>query len=161
MRALYLASVWLHVAAAMTWVGGMVTFAAAVMPYAGGVVAAALSAGCAPRVAEAQTVAPVQVQGGEWFVQTGCTACHSMAVYRIFNLAAVGPDLSLAVEDAPKRFGVSLDEFLRAPTGTMAMVLSSRIPMSDEQRTVAIEKLKEAYRKHQDSSGAGRPVASH
>lgn len=33
MRAVYLASVWLHVLAAMTWVGGMVIFAAAVMPY--------------------------------------------------------------------------------------------------------------------------------
>jgi uncharacterized membrane protein len=33
MRALYLASVWLHVLSAMTWVGGMVVFVAAVMPY--------------------------------------------------------------------------------------------------------------------------------
>lgn len=123
--------------------------------------ALAAAAGCAPRVAEAQAVAPAHVPGGEWFVQTGCTACHSVSAYRIFNLAAVGPDLSLAVEDAPRRFGVSLDEFLRAPTGTMAMVLSSRIPMNDEERTVAIDKLKEAYRKHQEDTGAARPVASH
>lgn len=33
MRGVYLASVWLHVLAAMTWVGGMVVFVAAVMPY--------------------------------------------------------------------------------------------------------------------------------
>jgi uncharacterized membrane protein len=33
MRALYLASVFLHVTAAMTWVGGMVVFVAGVMPY--------------------------------------------------------------------------------------------------------------------------------
>ena len=33
MRGLYLASVCLHVLAAMTWVGGMVIFVAAVMPY--------------------------------------------------------------------------------------------------------------------------------
>jgi uncharacterized membrane protein len=33
MRGLYLAAVWLHVLAAMTWVGGMVLFVAAVMPY--------------------------------------------------------------------------------------------------------------------------------
>ena len=33
MRILYLASVWLHVMAAMTWVGGMVLFVVAVMPY--------------------------------------------------------------------------------------------------------------------------------
>ena len=33
MRGIYLASVCLHVLAAMTWVGGMVIFVAAVMPY--------------------------------------------------------------------------------------------------------------------------------
>jgi copper resistance protein D len=33
MRGVYLASVWLHILAAMTWVGGMVVFVAAVMPY--------------------------------------------------------------------------------------------------------------------------------
>lgn len=33
MRGLYLASVWLHIVAAMTWMGGMVVFVAAVMPY--------------------------------------------------------------------------------------------------------------------------------
>ena len=33
MRGLYLASVWMHILAAMTWIGGMVVFVAAVMPY--------------------------------------------------------------------------------------------------------------------------------
>jgi putative copper export protein len=33
MRGVYLASVWLHILAAMTWIGGMVAFVAAVMPY--------------------------------------------------------------------------------------------------------------------------------
>lgn len=33
MRGIYLVSVWLHILAAMTWVGGMVVFVAAVMPY--------------------------------------------------------------------------------------------------------------------------------
>ena len=33
MRGVYLASVWLHILAAMTWVGGMVAFVALVMPY--------------------------------------------------------------------------------------------------------------------------------
>lgn len=32
-RLLYLTSVWLHVIAAMTWIGGMVLFVAAVMPW--------------------------------------------------------------------------------------------------------------------------------
>ena len=33
MRGIYLVSVWLHILAAMTWMGGMVLFVAAVMPY--------------------------------------------------------------------------------------------------------------------------------
>jgi putative copper export protein len=33
MRGIYLAAVWLHIVAAMTWIGGMVVFVAAVMPY--------------------------------------------------------------------------------------------------------------------------------
>lgn len=33
MRGLYLISVWMHVLAAMTWIGGMVVFVTAVMPY--------------------------------------------------------------------------------------------------------------------------------
>lgn len=33
MRGIYLVSVWLHILAAMTWMGGMVVFVAAVMPY--------------------------------------------------------------------------------------------------------------------------------
>lgn len=33
MRVVYLASVWMHVLAAMTWIGGMVVFVTAVMPY--------------------------------------------------------------------------------------------------------------------------------
>jgi uncharacterized membrane protein len=32
MRGIYLVSVWLHILAAMTWMGGMVLFVAAVMP---------------------------------------------------------------------------------------------------------------------------------
>jgi copper resistance protein D len=33
MRGLYIASVWLHILAAMTWTGGMVAFVVLVMPY--------------------------------------------------------------------------------------------------------------------------------
>jgi copper resistance protein D len=33
MRSLYLVSVWLHILSAMTWVGGMVVFVLALMPF--------------------------------------------------------------------------------------------------------------------------------
>jgi hypothetical protein len=125
------------------------------------IAAAAACAGVSEAKPPAISIAGPEVQGGEWFRQTGCTECHSMSVYRILNLTAVAPDLSIAVEDVPRRFGVSLDEFLQAPTGTMAMVLSSRIPLTPEQRVIAINKLKEAYREHQEAAGVVRPIASH
>ena len=125
------------------------------------IAAAAACAGVSEATPPAISIAGPEVQGGEWFRQTGCTECHSLSVYRILNLTAVAPDLSIAVEDVPRRFGVSLDEFLQAPTGTMAMVLSSRIPLTPEQRLIAINKLKEAYREHQEAAGVVRPIASH
>jgi hypothetical protein len=119
-------------------------------------------AGCAAvGSSEAHTEAAAEARDGEWFVKTGCTACHSISVYGIRSVTAMGPDLSVAVEDVPKRFGRSLEDFLRAPTGTMAMVLSGRIPLTDQERAVAVEKLGDAYRRHQELSGAGRPAASH
>lgn len=61
----------------------------------------------------------------------------------------------------PQRFGKSLEDFLREPTGTMAMVLSSRIVLTDGDRAIAIAKLEEAYALYRlRSAGAGRPVAS-
>lgn len=122
----------------------------------------ALTPACAPvRTADAQPGRSEQLPGGEWFKQTGCTDCHSISAYRMWNLAAQGPDLSVAVEDVPKRFGRSLEDFLHAPTGTMAMVLSSRIPLTAAERDVAIAKLHQAYRLHQGLSEPVRPLASH
>lgn len=122
----------------------------------------ALAAACAPvGIADAQPVESGHLPGGEWFKQTGCTDCHSISAYRMWNVAAQGPDLSVAVEDVPKRFGRSLEDFLHAPTGTMAMVLSSRIPLTAAERDVAIAKLHEAYRRHQGLSEPVRPLPSH
>jgi hypothetical protein len=124
--------------------------------------AGASFAGCASvSSSEAGTPAAAPAREGDWFVKTGCTACHSVAVYDLRSVTATGPDLSLAVEDVPKRFGRSLEDFLRTPTGTMAMVLAGRIPLTDQERAVAVEKLKDAYRRHLELSGAGRPAASH
>jgi len=120
------------------------------------------AAACAPvRPSEAQTMTAQAVAGGEWFKKTGCTDCHSVSAYRIWNLAAVGPDLSLAVEDVPSRFGRSLEDFLHAPSGTMARVLSTRIPLSPAERVEAIEQLHEAYRRHRGLPEGMKPLASH
>jgi len=127
-------------------------------------IAAGLSAaGCATApTADPQPIAVSdQLQAGGWFKQKGCTDCHSISAYRMWNLAAQGPDLSLAVEDVPKRFGRSLEDFLHSPSGTMAMVLSSRIPLTAAERDFAIAQLHEAFRRHQGLPDPIRPLSSH
>jgi cbb3-type cytochrome oxidase cytochrome c subunit len=100
---------------------------------------------------------------GAWFVQTGCFVCHSVEVFGVKSPAQIGPDLSTAVEDTQSRFGRTVDDFLRAPTGTMAVVLSRQIVLTPEQKAVAVEKLREAFKEHQrrkavsSSEGEGKP----
>ncbi len=92
---------------------------------------------------------------GAWFVKTGCFVCHSISVFDVKAPAQIGPDLSTAVEDVQKRFGRTLDDFLRAPTGTMSVVLSRQIILSPEERAIAVEKLREAFAEHQRRAAAG------
>ncbi|HEX8030866.1 MAG TPA: hypothetical protein VF491_20480 [Vicinamibacterales bacterium] len=125
--------------------------------------ACASAGGCAAAgTASAQPhVTAEPLAGGGWFKQKGCTDCHSISAYQMWNIAAQGPDLSLAVEDVPKRFGRSLEDFLHEPSGTMAMVLSSRIPLTAGERDVAIAQLHAAYRRHQGLPDPIRPISSH
>ena len=122
----------------------------------------AASIGCvSPSAAEVRSAAAPEVPGGAWFSQTGCTECHSVSVYGLWNPAVTAPDLSIAVEDVQTRFGRSLEDFLKAPTGTMALVLSGRIPLTEQERALAVEKLKEAYERHQQKDGVGGAIPSH
>jgi cbb3-type cytochrome oxidase cytochrome c subunit len=86
---------------------------------------------------------------GGWFVQTGCFVCHSISVLGVKSPAQIGPDLSNAVEDVQSRFGRTIDDFLREPSGTMAVVLSRQIILTPEQKAVAIGKLREAFAEYQ------------
>ena len=45
------------------------------------------------------------------------------------------------------RFGKQLEDFLNNPTGTMAVVLSTQIILSPEEKREAVEKLKIAYQR--------------
>jgi cytochrome c2 len=85
---------------------------------------------------------------GAWFVSTGCFVCHSVTSLGIESAAKIGPDLSTAVEDTQSRFGVTIDQFLANPTGTMSVVLSRQIVLTDEQKTVAVQKLREAFEEY-------------
>ena len=95
---------------------------------------------------------------GAWFVTTGCFVCHSISALGVRSAAQIGPDLSTAVEDVQSRFGRTLDDFLRAPTGTMSVVLSRQIILTPDQKAVAIQKLREAFEIHQKTKTAGAPV---
>lgn len=82
---------------------------------------------------------------GSFFVRNNCFVCHSVSSYGIDAAAQIGPDLALAVEDVQSRFGRQLEDFLMKPTGTMEVVFATMIPLTQEQRKEAIEKLKTAY----------------
>jgi hypothetical protein len=116
-----------------------------------------------PRTAEEREQEERMKTGpGAWFVQTGCFVCHSVEVFGVKSPAQIGPDLSTAVEDTQSRFGRTVDDFLKAPTGTMAVVLSRQIVLTPEQKVVAVEKLREAFKEHQrrkaaSSEGEGKP----
>ncbi len=93
---------------------------------------------------------------GAWFVKTGCFVCHSISSLGVKSAAQIGPDLSTAVEDTQKRFGKTVDDFLKNPTGTMSVVLSRQIVLTDAEKDVAIQKLREAFAEHQRQA-AGAP----
>jgi cbb3-type cytochrome oxidase cytochrome c subunit len=87
---------------------------------------------------------------GAFFVKKGCFVCHSISAFDIKSAADIGPDLSFAVSDVQSRFGKTLEDFLAKPTGTMAVVLSTQIQLTDEERLEAVTKLKLAYQKKMD-----------
>lgn len=86
---------------------------------------------------------------GAWFVKTGCFVCHSISALGVTSPAQIGPDLSVAVDDVQSRFGRTLEDFLREPTGTMSVVLSRQIILSPEEKAVAVQKLHEAFAEHE------------
>jgi hypothetical protein len=85
--------------------------------------------------------------------------CHSISVFGVKSPAQIGPDLSTAVEDVQSRFGVTLDQFLANPTGTMSVVLSRQIILTAEQKQTAIQKLREAFAEYQRQRGAAPAMA--
>lgn len=120
----------------------------------------------APRVdprseEELQAEEAMRTGPGGWFVQTGCFVCHSVSSLGVKSPAQIGPDLSIAVEDVQSRFGVTIDDFLANPTGTMSVVLSRQIVLTPEQKQVAVQKLREAFAEHQRQRAAQTPAPSH
>jgi cytochrome c2 len=98
---------------------------------------------------EAEREQRMKTGPGAWFVSTGCFVCHSVTSLGIESAAKIGPDLSTAVEDTQSRFGVTVDQFIQNPTGTMSVVLSRQIVLTPEQKQVAVQKLREAFAEYQ------------
>lgn len=84
-------------------------------------------------------------EGKAFFQGKGCTECHSVSTFGLESQNKSGPDLAEAYNDVQKRFGTSLEGFLRSPTGTMQMVLTSKIKLTDDEKQNAIRLLKYAY----------------
>lgn len=95
---------------------------------------------------------------GAFFVKKGCFICHDVSTLGIESAAKIGPDLANAYADVQSRFGKTLEDFLMNPTGTMAVVLSTQIQLTDAEKREAIEKLKLAYQKtlEQSASASGK-----
>ncbi|HYE72053.1 MAG TPA: hypothetical protein VEF04_01930 [Blastocatellia bacterium] len=82
-----------------------------------------------------------------FFTQKGCVQCHSVSAFGLASAAQIGPDLSDAVDDVPRRFNKSLEEFMANPTGTMQLVLSSQIKLTDAEKAQAVALIKLASEK--------------
>jgi cytochrome c2 len=100
-----------------------------------------------PSPEEAERERQMLAGEGAFFVKKGCFICHSVSTLGIESAAKIGPDLSDAVVDVQSRFGKTLEDFLKNPTGTMRVVLSRQIVLTDEELREAIDKLKIAYQK--------------
>jgi hypothetical protein len=93
---------------------------------------------------------------GSWFVRTGCSRCHNVAALGVKSPTPIGPDLSTAADDTVRRFNVPVDQFLRAPVGTMRAVLTRQIMLSQEQQAEAVRQLDAAYATYQAMSAKAK-----
>ncbi|HJZ13090.1 MAG TPA: c-type cytochrome, partial [Acidobacteriota bacterium] len=103
-----------------------------------------------PTPEEAEKERQMLTGEGAFFVKKGCFVCHSVSSLGIESATKIGPDLSEAVVDVQSRFGRTLEDFLKQPTGTMAVVLSTQIQLTDAEKKEVVEKLKIAYQKKQE-----------
>lgn len=100
-----------------------------------------------PTPEEAEREQQMLTGEGAFFVKKGCFICHSVSTLGIESASKIGPDLADAVVDVQSRFGKTLEDFLNKPTGTMAVVLSTQIQLTEVEKREAIDKLKVAYQK--------------
>ena len=96
---------------------------------------------------------------GSFFVRKTCFICHDVSTLGVESATKIGPDLALAYSDVQSRFGRTLEDFLKAPTGTMSVVLSTQIHLTDAEKAQAIELLKKAYELKQQEKKPQAPAS--
>lgn len=84
---------------------------------------------------------------GAFFVDKGCFVCHSVSVFGVESAAAIGPDLSEAAENVPRKVGKTIDQFFLEPIGTMSAVLGGQVFLTDAEKRRVVELLKLANEK--------------
>jgi cytochrome c551/c552 len=84
------------------------------------------------------------------FIEKGCPQCHSISALGVKSPAEIGPDLTIAYTDVKSRFNMELEEFLKNPTGTMQIVLSSQIKLSPAERDSIVEILEDLHKESDD-----------
>ena len=93
---------------------------------------------------------------GALFVKKMCFVCHDVSTLGIESASKIGPDLAVAWTDVQSRFGKTLEDFLKNPTGTMSVVLATQIHLSDTERAEVVQKLRGAYQKKVEQDAKAR-----
>jgi len=78
---------------------------------------------------------------GAFFVDHGCFVCHSVSTFGVESAAEIGPDLARARANIRRRLGISVDQFIHEPVGTMVAVFGSQAPLTEEEKERVIELL--------------------
>jgi cytochrome c2 len=112
-----------------------------------------------PTPEEAERERMMREGPGRFFVEKTCFICHDVSSLGIESATKIGPDLAIAVEDAPRRFGRTLDDFMQNPSGTMAVVLSKQIQLSPEERREAVRLLEIAYQLYLEQQAGGQAAS--
>lgn len=113
-----------------------------------------------PTAEEAAREEQMRTGEGRFFVEKTCFVCHDVSSLGIVSATKIGPDLSRAAEDVPRRLGRTLEDFLQNPSGTMSVVLSKQIPLTKEERAEAARLLRlahEKFRQQEAGPGAATP----
>ncbi len=78
---------------------------------------------------------------GAFFVDHGCFVCHSVSSFGVEAAAEIGPDLARARDNIRRRLGITVDQFIQQPVGTMALVFGSQAILTEEEKIRVTELL--------------------